>query len=190
MKKLALLFISILMLTSCSSVKNPTAVIETSMGKIEVEIFANEVPEMAKNFMELAKAGKYDGVPFHRVIKEFMVQTGDFEKKNGTGGHSNKGSGTELAGEYGKKLSNVRGTLSYANRGPDTNGSQFFINLVDNTFLDHDKEPLSSKHPVFGKVIKGMQVVDSISKVEIGTNDRPKTEVLMTKVRVNESQKK
>lgn len=175
-------------LTACTSTPNPTAIIETSMGGIEVEIFQNKVPEMAKNFMELAKAGKYDGVPFHRVIKGFMIQTGDFEKKDGTGGHSYKGPGTELAGEYGKKLSNVRGTLSYANRGPDTNGSQFFINLTDNSFLDHDKVPLTSQHPVFGKVVKGMEVVDAISKVETGKNDRPKEEVLMIKVTVNEPQ--
>jgi peptidylprolyl isomerase len=119
-----------------------------------------------------------------------MIQTGDFENKNGTGGYSYKGPGTVLAGEYGKKLSNVRGTLSYANRGPDTNGSQFFINLVDNTFLDFDKVPLESKHPVFAQVTKGMDIVDAISTVETGPNDRPKEEVLMIKVTIQEQEKK
>lgn len=165
---------------------NPVAVIETTMGTIEAEIFANEIPELSKNFMELAKQGKYDNVPFHRVIANFMIQTGDFTNKNGTGGHSYKGPGVDLPGEFDDEVSsNVRGTLSMANRGPNTNGSQFFINLVDNTFLNHDEEPLTSQHPVFGKVIKGMEVVDAIGNVQT-MNDAPVEEVLMTKVTIRE----
>ncbi|MDP2691048.1 MAG: peptidylprolyl isomerase [bacterium] len=166
---------------------NPTATIETRLGTFELELFADKIPEISKNFIELAKAGKYDGVPFHRVIKDFMIQGGDFENKNGTGGHSYKGPGTELAGEFDSEVSsNLRGTIAMANRGPDTNGSQFFINLVDNTRLDHDKAPLSSAHPVFGKVIEGMDVVDAIGKVQTGPGDRPAEEVLMTKVTIQE----
>lgn len=188
-KKISTILLSILMatqLTACGDGgSNPVATIETTLGNIEVEIFANEIPELSKNFIELAKQGKYDNVPFHRVIKGFMIQTGDFTNRNGTGGHSYKGPGEELAGEYNDAVSsNLRGTLAMANRGPDTNGSQFFINLKDNTFLDHDKDPLSSQHPVFGKVISGMEVVDAIAVVET-INDAPVKEVLMTKVMVN-----
>jgi cyclophilin family peptidyl-prolyl cis-trans isomerase len=167
--------------SACSTGDNPIAVIETSMGQIQVEIFQNETPELAKNFITLAEEGKYDNVPFHRVIPNFMIQTGDFTNMNGTGGHSYKGPGQDLAGEYGGG-SNLRGTLSMANRGPDTNGSQFFINLVDNTYLDHDQEPLSSKHPVFGKVVEGMDVIDSIGSVDTLPGDKPVEEISILSV--------
>jgi cyclophilin family peptidyl-prolyl cis-trans isomerase len=175
-----------LQLSACMNKDNPVAVIETTLGTIEAEIYVNEIPELGKNFVELVKQGKYDNVPFHRVISNFMIQTGDFTNKNGTGGHSYKGPGMELDGEFDPEVSsNLRGTLSMANRGPNTNGSQFFINLVDNTFLDHDKDPISSQHPVFGKVVSGMEIVDAIGKVET-INDAPVKEVLMTKVTIKE----
>lgn len=178
-------FLISLTMTACSSGPNPTAVIETSMGTIEAEIFQNEVPEMAKNFLSLAEEGKYDDVPFHRVIKDFMIQTGDFTNRNGTGGHSYKGPGTEIAGEFDENVSsNLRGTLSMANRGPDTNGSQFFINLVDNTFLDHDQGNPASQHPVFGKVTKGMDIVDAIGSTETDANDRPTEEVVIESITI------
>lgn len=143
---------------------NPTLTMHTNYGDIVTEIYQNEVPEMAKNFLELSKEGNYNDVPFHRIIPGFVVQGGDFTAKNGTGGHSYLGPGTVLDGEYDENVSsNLRGTLSYANRGPGTNGSQFFINLQDNIGLDHDKEPITSQHPVFGKVIEGMDVVDEIA---------------------------
>jgi len=164
---------------------NPTAVIETSMGTIEAELFADKIPELAKNFIELAKAGRYDDVPFHRVIADFMIQTGDFTNKNGTGGYSYKGPGVDLPGEFADGVSNVRGTLSMANRGPDTNGSQFFINLKDNSFLDHDQLPESSQHPVFGKVVAGLDIVDKIALVDV-KGDAPVEEILMTKVTIKE----
>ena len=192
-KKITPVLLTLLMtasLTACNTNTNngpnPVAVIETTMGTIEAEIFANEIPELSKNFIELAKQGKYDNVPFHRVIKNFMIQTGDFTNKNGTGGHSYKGAGVDLPGEFDAAVSsNVRGTLSMANRGPNTNGSQFFINLVDNSFLNHDVEPTSSQHPVFAKVISGMDVVDAIANVETA-NDLPNEEILMTKVSIRE----
>lgn len=189
LKKVSTVLASLLIatqLTACMNKANPIAVIETSLGTIEAEIYANEIPELSKNFIELAKQGKYDNVPFHRVIKNFMIQTGDFTNKNGTGGHSYKGPGQDLAGEYDEEVSsNLRGTLSMANRGPNTNGSQFFINVVDNTFLDHDKEPLTSQHPVFGKVISGMEVADAISNVET-INDIPVKEVVIKTVTIKE----
>lgn len=163
---------------------NPTATIDTTMGDIVIEVFVNETPELAKNFLTLAKEGKYDGTPFHRVIKDFMIQTGDFTNKDGTGGHSYLGEGQDLAGEYGGGT-NARGTLSMANRGPDTNGSQFFFNLVDNTFLDHDQDPKTSKHPVFAKVISGMDIVDAIADAET-TGEKPNADILMNKITISE----
>jgi len=158
---------------------HPMATIETNKGKIVVELFSDKAPETVKNFVELAKQKKYDNVPFHRVIKNFMIQTGDFTNKNGTGGYSAKGKGTMLKDEFGKGLSNVRGTIAMANAGPNTNGSQFFISVRDNTYLD-------GKHPVFGKVTSGMDVVDAIANSETGANDRPLQEILMKKVTVKE----
>jgi peptidyl-prolyl cis-trans isomerase B (cyclophilin B) len=149
---------------------NPTLTMHTNYGDIVTEMYQNEVPEMAKNFLELAKAGNYNDVPFHRIIPGFVVQGGDFTNKNGSGGHSYLGEGTVIDGEYDETVSsNLRGTLSYANRGPETNGSQFFINLQDNIGLDHDKEPLTSQHPVFGKVVEGMDVVDKIAEYTPGS---------------------
>lgn len=182
-RKLFLSILSVFIMTglsACSS-ENPIATMETTMGQLQIEIFQNETPELAKNFMTLAKDGKYNDVIFHRVIKDFMVQTGDFTNGDGTGGHSYLGIGQDLDGEYGGG-SNLRGTLSMANRGPDTNGSQFFINLVDNTFLDHDKDPLSSKHPVFGKVVQGMEVVDKIASAETSGSDRPLEDIKILSV--------
>jgi peptidyl-prolyl cis-trans isomerase B (cyclophilin B) len=150
--------------------QNATLTMHTNYGDIITEIFENEVPEMAKNFLELSKADNYNNVPFHRIIPGFVIQGGDFTAKNGSGGHSYLGEGKELDGEYDSKVSsNLRGTLSYANRGPNTNGSQFFINLQDNVGLDHDKEPLTSQHPVFGKVIEGMSIVDKIAEYTPGS---------------------
>jgi cyclophilin family peptidyl-prolyl cis-trans isomerase len=170
-----------------SNASNPHALIETNLGTIELVIYEKEIPDLSKNFIELAKAGKYNGVPFHRVIPDFMIQGGDFENKNGTGGYSYKGPGTELPGEFVAGLSsNVRGTISMANKGPNTNGSQFFINVKDNSFLDivPGQPNKSSQHPVFGKVVKGMEVVDAITKVKT-TSDTPNTPVLMKKVTIN-----
>lgn len=194
MKRIASL-ISVLLLSmtlvACggSNEPNPVVSVETSLGTFEAEIYQNEVPEMAKNFLELVKQGKYDNTPFHRVVNQpepFVIQGGDFTNKNGTGGHSYKGPGTTLPGEFDDAISsNTRGTLSYANRGPDTNGSQFFVNLKDNLPLDHDKQPLTSQHPVFGKVVAGMDVVDAIGAVEV-ENQKPVEDVLLIKASIKE----
>ncbi len=175
------ILLTLLFMTACSSAstKNPTTTIETTKGTIVLELFADKAPKTVENFVELARQQKYDDVPFHRVIKNFMIQTGDFTNKNGTGGYSAKGEDTMLKDEFGKGLSNVRGTISMANAGPNTNGSQFFISVRDNTYLD-------GKHPVFGKVISGMDVVDAIANSETGPNDRPLKEILMKKVTVKE----
>ena len=146
---------------------NRIAIFETNKGKFNVELFEDKAPLTAGNFIKLVNKGFYNGLVFHRVIPNFMIQTG-CPKGEGTGGP-----GYAIKDEFHKDLSNVRGTLSMANCGPNTGGSQFFINVVDNTFLDYNKPPSSSKHPVFGKVVSGMDVVDTISKMKTGQNDKP-----------------
>lgn len=105
------------------------AIMHTSMGDISLRLFEEECPETVKNFIELAKAGKYDGVIFHRVIEDFMIQGGDYENQDGTGGKSYQGG--QFEDEFCDKLVNLTGSLAMANSGRDTNGSQFFINMAD-----------------------------------------------------------
>jgi peptidylprolyl isomerase len=133
--------------------------LETTMGTITIAL-APDMPVTAGNFESLVKKGYYDGVIFHRVINGFMIQGGD---PTGTG---MGGPGYKIKDEFTKSNRNDRGTISMANAGPNTGGSQFFINLVNNNFLD-------SKHPVFGKVVEGMDVVDKIARVKTDANDRP-----------------
>ena len=163
---------------------NPIVVFETSKGNFEVELFLAESPVTAGNFKKLAEEGFYDGTRFHRVISDFMIQGGDPLSKNtsmmnrwGTGGP-----GYSIKDEFIEGLSNVRGTISMANSGPNSGGSQFFINVVNNTPLDWNKAPSSSKHPVFGKVVSGMEVVDAISVVRTAGSDRPAEDVVINKV--------
>jgi peptidylprolyl isomerase len=133
--------------------------LETNMGNITIALDP-AMPVTAGNFETLVKKGYYDGVIFHRVINGFMIQGGD---PTGTG---SGGPGYAIKDEFLKGNRNDRGTISMANAGPNTGGSQFFINLVGNNFLD-------TKHPVFGKVVEGMDVVDKIAKVKTGPGDRP-----------------
>ena len=150
---------------------NPkVAVLETTMGTISIELAA-DMPVTAGNFEKLVKQGYYDGVIFHRVIDGFMVQGGD-PKGTGCGGP-----GYSIPDEFTTKNRNNRGTISMANAGPNTGGSQFFINLVNNNFLD-------DRHPVFGRVISGMEIVDSIAKVPKDMSDRPKTPVKIIKATI------
>lgn len=153
------------------------ATISTNHGDIKILLYTELAPETSKNFIELANARKYHGAIFHRVIDEFMIQGGDFENKNGTGGYSYKGPGTYLEDEFGAGLTHVRGAVSMANAGPNTGGSQFFIvNSPDGTaFLD-------GKHAIFGYVYEGMDVIDEIAKVGKDGNDRPTEDVIMTEV--------
>jgi peptidylprolyl isomerase len=164
---------------------NPVAVFNTNQGVIELELFEDIMPITAGNFEKLVSEGFYDGVKFHRVIDGFMIQGGDPITKTeeflryGTGGPGYAIADEHVAGEY---LTNVRGTISMANSGPNSGGSQFFINLGDNTNLDFDKQPLSSKHPVFGRVISGMGVVDAIGKTEVNDRDLPVNDVVIESV--------
>jgi peptidylprolyl isomerase len=151
--------------------------LETNQGDIIIELYG-DMPITAGNFEKLVREGFYDGVIFHRVILDFMIQGGD-PTGTGTGGP-----GYSIDDEFVSGRSNVRGTLSMANSGPNSGGSQFFINLKNNTFLDFDKEPLSSKHPVFGEVVEGMDVVDNIEKVITGAGDKPVEEIKIIKANV------
>jgi cyclophilin family peptidyl-prolyl cis-trans isomerase len=142
--------------------------ITTTEGVIELELFNNLAPKTVENFVSLAESDFYTGVKFHRVIKGFMIQGGDPLTKDedqvdfwGTGGP-----GYQFEDEIHAENNNLAGTISMANAGPNTNGSQFFINTADNSFLD-------PKHTVFGKVVSGMEVVTAIESVDTFPNDRP-----------------
>jgi peptidylprolyl isomerase len=151
--------------------------LNTNKGIIELELFTDLKPKTTENFIKLASEGFYNGVKFHRVIKGFMIQGGDPLTKDdsmssawGTGGP-----GYMFADEIGSDNNNARGTISMANAGPNTNGSQFFINTNDNNFLD-------SKHTAFGKVVSGMDVVEAIENVATGAGDRPIEAVVIESV--------
>ncbi len=169
------LFISLFIFTACSKDAKTTketntnstqkmVTLQTNYGDIKIKLYEDKTPKTVKNFYELAKKGKYDGIIFHRVIDGFMIQGGDYENSNGTGGTSIYGKAFE--DEFVEGLSNVRGAVSMANAGPNTNGSQFFIVHKDAVFLD-------GKHTVFGQVIEGMNTVDKIAKVKTGMMDAP-----------------
>lgn len=164
---------------------NPIAVLTTNKGVIEIELYDDAMPITAGNFAKLAKEGFYNGTKFHRVIDGFMIQGGDPNTKTDeTLKYGIGGPGYSIPDEFvkGDKLSNVRGSIAMANSGPNTGGSQFFIDLVDNTNLDFDKPPLTSQHPVFGRVVKGMDIVDAIAKVETNQNNLPLENVVIESV--------
>lgn len=151
---------------------NTKVKLETTEGVMVIELYS-DMPVTAGNFKKLVGEGFYDGVIFHRIIPNFMIQGGD---PDGTGmggpGYNIKDEFTHAGGNK-----NNKNTISMANAGPNTGGSQFFINLVDNNFLD-------SKHPVFGEVVEGMDVVDKIAAVQTGAGDRPVTEVKIIKATI------
>ena len=165
---------------------NPTALLETSLGNIKIELFVDQMPLTANNFIKLAKSGFYDGLHFHRVIDGFMLQFGcpySRDPKSPMAGTGDSPDGT-IKDEHTAKLSNEPGTLSMANTGQPNSGScQFFINTVHNAYLDWFT-PGQSKHPVFGKVIEGMDVVHKIEKTPTDREDRPRTPVQMKKITV------
>lgn len=175
---------------------------ETSMGNIKIKLFPEYAPKAVENFVKHSEEGYYDGLIFHRVIKDFMIQGGD-PKGNGTGGESIWGKPFE--DEFSKNLYNLRGALSMANSGANTNGSQFFI--VQSTKLDpsmkskleesgfpkeiieaYDKNGgtpwLDQRHTVFGQVIEGMDVVDKIADTPVGDQDKPEKDVIIKKINV------
>lgn len=168
---------------------NPIATFVTNRGTFELELFEDTMPITAGNFIKLANEKFYDGIKFHRVIDGFMIQSGDPITKTeeyikyGTGGPGYTIPDEFVSGEY---LTNVRGTIAMANRGPESGGSQFFINVADNQNLDFDKPPFTSKHPVFGRVIRGMDVVDAIATTETNSNDMPVDPVIIETVTIKQ----
>ncbi len=167
---------------------NRIAVLKTNKGSIEIELFEDQMPITTGNFVKLAEEKFYDGTKFHRVIDGFMIQGGDPNTKGeNAASYGTGGPGYTVQDEFveGELLTNVRGTIAMANTGqPNSGGSQFFINTADNIGLDFNKEPLTSRHPVFGRVVKGMDVVDVISNVETGARDLPVDPVIIESVTI------
>jgi len=167
---------------------NPKAIFDTSLGSFTAEIYLAEMPVTAQNFIDLSEAGFYDGLHFHRVIKNFMIQFGcphsadPKSSRCGTGGPPHGTIKDEHPADH--KLSNEPGTLAMANTGrPNSGGSQFFINTVHNHYLDWFS-PGQSKHPVFGRVVDGMDVVKAIGETATGPGDRPLTPVKVNSITI------
>lgn len=158
---------------------NTIAIIKTNLGEIRMLLYTEQAPETAKNFIELSKEGKYNDVIFHRVIDDFMIQGGDFENKNGTGGYSYKGPGTTLKDEFGEGLEHKYGAVSMANSGPNTGGSQFFI-----VQAAAGTSWLNGKHAIFGYVYEGMDVVEKMADVEKDGMDKPLEDVVLEEVTI------
>lgn len=178
--------------------------VRTTMGNIAVRLFPEEAPRTVENFVTHARNGYYNNLKFHRVINDFMIQGGD-PKGNGTGGQSIWGSA--FKDEFSTKLYNLRGALSMANSGSNTNGSQFFIvqkksgSSREIQYLKALKYPdeiveayetvggtmwLDNKHSVFGQVFEGMDVLDKIAEVETDGSDRPLEDVLVLEIEIKE----
>ena len=156
---------------------NYSAVIETSLGSIEIELFTDIAPITVNNFVNLSNDGYYDNVIFHRVIKGFMIQGGD---PSGTGhGEMGKYPGYEFQDELNNPMQYEKGIVAMANRGPNTNGSQFFIMHVD--------YPLPYDYTIFGKVSNGIDVVDAIANVQTGDMDKPVDDVVINSVDIKEN---
>jgi len=159
------------------------AIITTNKGVMKIKFFEEKAPETVKSFKSLAKDKKYDQNIFNRVIKDFMIQGGDFENNNGTGGHSYKGPGTTLPDEVHPDLKHVRGAVSMANKGPQTQtaGSQFFI-----VHPEGGADFLDGGYAVFGQVFDGLEVIDSIAEMETDGMDKPLDDIVMEMVEIIE----
>jgi cyclophilin family peptidyl-prolyl cis-trans isomerase len=169
---------------------NPTATLETSLGNLTIELFSDLMPVTAGNFADLAKSGFYDGLHFHRVIQGFMIQFGCPHSRDPQSPRAGTGDGPDgtIADEHPEnaKLSNEPGTLSMANTGaPNTGSCQFFINAKHNDYLDWFS-PGASKHPVFGRVTDGTDVLASIESAPTNAEDRPLEPVQMIRVVVHD----
>jgi len=188
-KQISTLFIVLfLTLTNCKkedeniSEPDPNATISevrfyTNKGDFVVELEDKLAPITSSNFLKLVNEKFYDGIIFHRVLQNFIIQGGD---PTGTG---SGGPGYSIQDEFHEDLSNIEKTISMANSGPNTGGSQFFFNMKDNTFLDYNESPSTSKHAVFGKVISGYSIVQTISNVSVNSQDRPLTDVVVDSIR-------
>ena len=169
---------------------NPVATCETSLGTFKVELFTDKMPVTAGNFVSLARDGFYDGLHFHRVIDNFMIQFGCHHSRDPNSHRAGTGDGPDgpLQDEHPQdaKFSNEPGTLSMANTGRPNSGScQFFLNTKHNSFLDWFSHG-QSKHPVFGKITEGMDVVQAIESTKTGAQDRPMTPVKVEHITIED----
>jgi peptidyl-prolyl cis-trans isomerase B (cyclophilin B) len=160
---------------------HPRVALETSKGKIVIELYPDKAPKSVDNFLKYVKAGQYDNTVFHRVIAGFMIQGGGFD----TSMHQ-KATRPPIANEADNGLTNDRGTLAMARTAdPNSASAQFFINVVDNTFLNHkSKTPQGWGYAVFGKVVEGMDVADAIAAVKTKAQDVPVEPVIIKKAHV------
>jgi len=156
-----------------------TAIVTTNKGVVTLELFADKAPKTVENFVKLSNEGFYNGTRFHRVIKGFMIQGGDPLSKDTAkqAGWGTGGPGYQFADEIHAENRNDIGTISMANAGPNTNGSQFFINTANNNFLD-------TKHTVFGRVAAGMDVVTAIENTKTMPGDRPVEDMIIEKIEI------
>ena len=172
------IFLICLIFLSSIKVNSQTKVdFYTNYGDFTVELYDSLVPITTSNFINLVSSGFYDGALFHRVISNFMIQGGDVSPAP-----------PPITDEFDSTLSNIQKTISMANSGPNTGTCQFFINLVDNTYLDFDKPPFTSKHPVFGITTSGFDIVEDIGDVQTNFNDLPYSDVIMDSVRISNNQ--
>jgi len=158
------------------------ATLDTDLGTIKFRLFTKDIPTLTGNFISLANAGKYDGVPFHRVVKDFMIQTGDFTNKNGTGGYSYKGPDTFLPNEINAAYHHLYGTVSMAKTSaPVSIGSQFFIvtNKDGTPFLDGSYSPI-------GQVYEGMDVAEAIANLQVAGTEKPGKIINIKKVTITQ----
>ena len=160
--------------------KNPAVVIDTSHGKVTVELFADKAPITVKNFLKYVEDKHYDGTVFHRVISDFMIQGGGLDAA-----YREKQTRDPIKNEAGNGISNERGTIAMARTGdPDSASAQFFINVRDNTFLDRKNAKDKVGYAVFGKVTDGMDVVDAIRRVKTNAGNMPLEKVVIRSVRL------
>ncbi|QYU57333.1 peptidylprolyl isomerase [Weissella confusa] len=184
-----------------AAVEGPVAVLETTKGTVKIQLFPAQAPKTVENFVGLIEKGYYDGIIFHRVISDFMIQGGD-PTGTGMGGESLWGDSFE--DEFADEVFNLRGALSMANAGPNTNGSQFFIvqasrvpanmlrqlkglvpDEVVSAYGEQGGTPwLDKRHTVFGHVIEGMDVVDDMAKVRVNYADKPLEDIKIIKATI------
>ena len=186
-----------------ANVTGPKATIKTNHGDIKLQLFPEQAPKAVENFVALAKDGYYDGIIFHRVIPDFMIQGGD---PTGTGAGGESSFGGSFEDEFSPEVFNLKGALSMANAGPNTNGSQFFIVSNENVpaqmvgqmqeagypaevveaYKNGGTPWLDFRHTVFGQVLEGMEVVKAIESVDRDAQDRPNEDVVMETVTIED----
>lgn len=186
-----------------ATVEGPVATFKTNKGDFAIKLFPKQAPKTVENFLGLVAKNYYDGIIFHRVIKDFMIQGGD---PTGTGMGGQSLWGTPFEDEFSSELFNIRGALSMANAGPATNGSQFFIVQNQNMPAQMEEQMVAAgypkeiieayrqggtpwldhRHTVFGQVVSGMEIVDEIANVETGIQDKPVEDVVIKTIEISE----